>query len=382
MIVWVVGRGIPSKKNKMLGSFELEQAQMLKRHGIDVYYICINVRTIRRWEHFGFHYEVKGEIETVSFNLPIGRLFPNKAKVYAEKMAFEKISRKLIKEKGLPDIIHVHYPTQHAFSVFSAMQLKGVKIVATEHWTKVLGKDLEEPYLSNLRTFVKNADVFCCVGSSLKKAIEEKVTDNSNIIIVPNVVNQVFASSPVNHAAQADFHFLCAGRLVTVKQFDKIAKAFLNVFKEENVKLIIAGGGEELKNIRNVIESKKGENKVSLPGEVSRNEMAELMRDCNVLVTFSRLETFCVPIIEAWACGKPVIATTATMFSDNPDPRLGILVDWQDQKQLEEALRRIYETYNTYNPEWIQKFAEDNYSENAIAGRLKDIYSKVMEQDG
>ena len=379
MIVWVVGRGIPRKKNKMLGSFELEQAQMLKRNGIDVYYICFNVRTIRRWEHFGFHYDMEGEIETVSFNFPIGRVLPNKAKVYAEKIAFDKISRKLIKEKGLPDIIHVHYPTQHAFSVFSTMQLKGVKIVATEHWTKVLGKNLEEPYLSNLKSFVKKADAYCCVGSSLKKAIEEKVTDKSNIIIVPNVVNQVFASSHINHTVHTEFIFLCAGRLVKVKQFDKIAKAFLNVFKEENVKLIIAGGGEELKNIQNIIENKKGENKVCLLGEVSRYEMAELMRDCNVLVTYSRLETFCVPIIEAWACGKPVIATTVTVFSDNPDPRLGIMVDWQDQKTLEEALRRIYETYNTYNPEWIKKYAEDNYSENAIAGKIKDIYSKVME---
>ena len=32
--VWVVGRGIPSPENKMLGSFELEQAQALARQQV------------------------------------------------------------------------------------------------------------------------------------------------------------------------------------------------------------------------------------------------------------------------------------------------------------------------------------------------------------
>lgn len=375
MRIVVVGRGLPAKENNMLGSFEYEQAQMLARAGHEVYYPYIDLRSIRHWRKFGFTSEIKSGVNVVSLSIPIGRLFPIVIRNKLYKSLRQWQLKKIVRKFGIPDIVHVHYPSLFRYDIFRYAQESGAKIIGTEHWTKVQNKTLAPQCLINLKDFVENADAICCVGALLKKSIIELTGTKKEITIIPNVVSINFEPVQEDHVG---FRFISSGRLVPVKQFDKVIEAFLNVFQgQSDVTLTLAGNGEEYSNLVEIIKRRNAENQVRLLGVVSRDEMANLIAGADALVVFSRLETFCVPVIEAWTCGKPVISTATTVLADNPDARLGVMVDCQNIKTLEDALLFVYEHYSEYDSERISEYAKEHFSEEAVCRKLVNIYTEI-----
>ena len=376
MKVWIVGRGIPSPQNKMLGSFELEQAQALANAGVDVKYLALSVRSAKNTRHIGFHVYRNLSIPVYSFNFPMGRVLPQKIKDRVFNFAFSALSKKIVNECGLPDVIHIHYPAQRPYSAIQKLQRQGVKIIATEHWTKVLDKTIGKVFLNNLRDYVQECDAFICVSSTLRQSVEELTGLARQIHVVPNLVNANFRGVST---VKDGFRFVVSGRLVELKQADKVVKAFINVFdKTEDVYLTVVGGGEQYNLLKRYVADAGWESQISLPGSVAREKMAEIMASSDVLVSYSRLETFCVPVIEAWMCGKPVIASkTIPVMIDYHDDRLGITVDEHKIETLEMALLTMYKRYNGYNPKWIEQYARENFSEAAVAEKLKDIYRTI-----
>lgn len=375
--VWVVGRGIPSPHNKMLGSFELEQAQALEKAGLDVVYIGISVRSAQNLRNVGFSTNDDFSIPAYSFNFPIGRAFSQTITDKIFNTAFSVISKKIVKEHGMPDIIHIHYPAQRPYDCLRKMQAQGVKIVATEHWTKVQDMTIGEIPRRNLVTFVSECNSFICVSSALKKSVIELTGTSRRIEVVPNLVNSVFITKPKK--TDNSFTYVVSGRLVEHKQVDKVVQAFIKVFnKDEDVTLTIAGGGEQYTIIKGIIEKESREEQIHLLGPVSREKMANIMASSDALITYSRMETFCVPVIEAWMCGKPVIASeTIPVMIDNPDDRLGLTVDEYKTEALESALVKIIKMRADYDADYIKNYAMHHFSEDSIASRLIEIYESI-----
>ena len=376
MRVWVLGRGVPTKRNNLLGSFEFEQAQMLKRAGHEVYYFGMNIRSARDWDRFGYRYESVEGLETASFSFPLNKIMSASRAHRSLKKAFLKTADKMSARFGAPDIIHIHYPAMWPYSAFETFQKNGVGIVATEHWTQVQEKSISDAYVSNIKDFAAKSDALLCVGSYLVTAIRELTGTDREILVVPNVANKLFR--PVDNKHDG-FRFFTAGRFVPVKQFDKTVAAFCKVFKDiPDVTLTVAGSGEEAENIKNQVSADMAD-RVVFTGTVSREKMAELTADSDVMITYSRLETFCVPVIEAWSCGIPAIAASSSpVMVDYPDERLGIEVDCDKTETLEEALKCIYEGYDKYDSKWISRFAAEHFSEKAVSKQLTDIYQQVM----
>ena len=376
--VWVVGRGIPSPHNKMLGSFELEQAQALEKAGLDVVYIGISVRSAQNLRNVGFNTNDDFSIPAYSFNFPIGRAFSQTITDKIFNTAFSVISKKIVKEHGMPDIIHIHYPAQRPYDCLRKMQKQGVKIVVTEHWTMVQDKSIGEVSRKNLADFVSESNSFICVSSALKKSVIELTGTSRRIEVVPNLVNSVFITKPKK--TDNSFTYVVSGRLVEHKQVDKVVQAFIKVFnKDEDVTLTIAGGGEQYNAIKDIIDKESREEQIHLLGSVSREKMAEIMAKSDALITYSRMETFCVPVIEAWMCGKPVIASNSIpVVADNMDERLGIATDPEDINTLEKAMIDIRNQYHEYDAGCITEYASNHFSEGAIAQQLTELYYHIL----
>lgn len=376
--VWVVGRGIPSPQNKMLGSFELEQAQALAKSGAEVVYLGISVRSARNLRNIGFCTLNNFSVPVYSFNFPIGRVFPQTITDQVYDMAFAAIAKRIIKKHGIPEIIHIHYPAQRPYNGLRRMQERGTRIIATEHWSKVQDMTIGKKARMNLTAFVSESDAFICVSSALKKSVIELTGTSRRIEVVPNLVNPFFNTQ--FQKKSKSFNYVVSGRLVEFKQVNKVVQAFIEVFdKNENVSLTIAGGGEQYNTIKSIIEKESREKQIHLLGSVSREKMAEIMAKSDALITYSRMETFCVPVIEAWMCGKPVVASgSIPVMIDNPDKRLGVTVDQTNTITLENALIEMRRQRAKYNSNWIKNYAMMHFSENAVSQMLIDIYRSVI----
>ena len=92
-------------------------------------------------------------------------------------------------------------------------------------------------------------------------------------------------------------YYLAAGALEPYKRVDLVVKAFSGGTR----RLIVAGRGSLANEIRRIARPP-----VEFEGEVSDTRLRELYRGCRALV-FAGLEDFGMVLVEAQACGRPVI---------------------------------------------------------------------------
>lgn len=92
------------------------------------------------------------------------------------------------------------------------------------------------------------------------------------------------------------------------KNPEGILEAFKRIHQQVDAKLLICGGGwKESDTVAQMIESMGIEQSVTLAGYVPDVDLPALYRNAAVFVYPSLHETFGLPIIEAMACGTPVV---------------------------------------------------------------------------
>lgn len=375
MYAWVIGKAIPTKKNNMYGSFEFEQAAMLARYGIKVVYIGLDFRPMNHLRKWGMSQLKNTYFAAYEYSLPI-RPFPfiqRKVELFFCRQLYHKVEE----IHGLPDLIHVHFPAILNAPIHEEYQKRGVRIVATEHWSDVQTKALSKQYLTNLLWFVYHADAMLCVSKLLKKSILELADTSIKIRIVPNIIDQEFKYK--SKARQKMFTFIGIGRLVHGKRFDLTINAFAKAFGDnKKVKLVIVGEGEEHDRLQKQIHNLDMAGRIYLLGVKNRAETAMELQKSDVLVCSSNLETFCVPIIEAWACGKPVITTDTVGVVEYVDRQLGIVVEANNEKQMIVAMKEMYSKYKSFDCGKIANFAIDHFGETTVSRQLIEIYNNVL----
>lgn len=379
MQIWVIGRGIPAKENNMLGSFEFEQAQMLARHGYEVYYPIIDLRSLRHKRKIGFAHETIAGVNIETLNIPIGRALPAmiRNKLYEPLRKYQ--FRILGKKYGIPNIINVHYPSIYQYDVFDYLQVEGAKIIGTEHWSKVQNLDLPKANQDNLQDFVKKADAITCVGIKLKEAIIRITKTKRNIIIVPNIVSTVFYYKKTNSESHV-FRFIAVGRLSKEKGYDKLVRAFCQSFgNSKNVHLHIVGGGEEYSKLNEIVLQNQAAEIITLHGVMQRYELSHFYHKCNVLIMPSDYETFGVPVIEAMSCGLPVITTKNAGVSNYVSPERGIVLENNEVESISEALIDIYNRYSQFDRQQISEFSNDHFSEDSVFEMINEIIERVAK---
>jgi glycosyltransferase involved in cell wall biosynthesis len=144
--------------------------------------------------------------------------------------------------------------------------------------------------------------------------------------------------------------------------------------------LAIAGQGPLHSTLMQRIKTGGLAQAVTLLGPKKRSEVARLMRDdCDIFVLPSNSETFGVVLIEALACGKPVVATDCGGPRDIvTDSALGLLCRPRDADSVYEALRQTIAKLPTYDLQAIRQHAAQNYDYLSLAARLDKEYDAIL----
>lgn len=378
MNIWVIGRNYPQKNNQMQGSFELEQAKLLAEKGHEVTYIAVVFHPTKKVKNWGY---AQWKEDHVTICIESQFYTPARLGLHLkgfEESKWKKHLERVERIKGTPDIIHVHYPaliTQA--SPILAYQKKGSKVVATEHWSHTLNGLLTKNEKEQLISYLTYSDAFICVGSGLKKAVAKLAKSKREIQVVPNIVDcnlfQLSKEMPRNQ-----FNFVVVGRLISEKQCDQIIYAFTeNFLGYKDVSLTIVGDGKEKKKLERLVHHLKAETQIKFTGVLDREKVVEEVSKANVLICFSKSETFGVTVIEAWACGKPVIVSTGIGFLEYWREDLGIIVPWDSREELGKQMKIMHKNYAIYQKDKIRDFAKTNFSKETVYKQLEKIYLEI-----
>lgn len=106
------------------------------------------------------------------------------------------------------------------------------------------------------------------------------------------------------------------------------------------VELTLLGDGEDRDRIRNEIEKNKAESYIFIPG--SKKNVEDYLNKSDIYVSASKTEGLPLSILEAMACGLPVVATDAGGTKDIVQNGVnGFLVGIDDEDNLKQALQKL-----------------------------------------
>ncbi len=143
------------------------------------------------------------------------------------------------------------------------------------------------------------------------------------------------------------FRFLFVGGTIFRKGVDILLQAYGQAFTAADpVSLVIKDYGGNMiypyeKGAALIAEFLRDSSRpevIHLPQHRSDAEMAELYRACDVFVSSYRGEGFCLPALEAMACGKPVIVTQGGSTDDFVPESAG----WKIPAKLQSTGREVF----------------------------------------
>ena len=179
-----------------------------------------------------------------------------------------------------------------------------------------------KPYVVTIR----NSDLIKCRNSSLYKDIVRHVVSDARSIVVPSVSikNKVESRFGVHaHFVPNGFdpfvlqskepscktRVLSIGRLLPTKGIDTTirAAAKLSEIRGGQIELRIAGDGPDRARLERLIVQLGCEQRVTLLGSLSRDEVGQLLRWADIMCLPSTEETFGLVYLEALSAGVPII---------------------------------------------------------------------------
>jgi glycosyltransferase involved in cell wall biosynthesis len=140
------------------------------------------------------------------------------------------------------------------------------------------------------------------------------------------------------HTRKDDFYLL-ACRFVPYKRAEVVVESFAN---QRTHRLVVVGDGPERERVR---AAARGASNIEFVGTVPQHELISLMQRARAFV-FAAEEDFGITLVEAQACGTPVIAysrggAAEIVVQEDADSPTGILFNHQEADAVTTAVERF-----------------------------------------
>lgn len=366
--------GYPDNK-RATNIFIKNQANALRRKGLEIGVMVLDIRSIRRIRKFGFYKSIIDDIPVWIVSFPWGGFLPGIAQRlynYLGKKGYGKIQ----KEFGRPDILHSHFGGSGI--VGAKIKSKyGIPLVITEHGSKMLSHSKDNRHKNRvLNEAYRVCDKLIAVSSTLANSI--KGFGIETVIVIPNIIPMNYFVSNKETISNKKKQFISVGNLLPNKRFDLVILAFKRLCNlKDDVFLIIVGDGPLLNDLTKLILKEKLENKVFLQGFVKNSELPALYRKSIGFVLPSEYETFGVVFAEALASGIPVIATDCGGPADIVNTTNGLIIEKNSEEALFKAMLFMYENYKNYDSETLITDCYNRFGEESVITRIIDVYADI-----
>jgi len=386
MHILLICQTFPDPTNQRKGVFYRDQALALHRAGHKVGVIALGGLDALNLRHPGI-IKWKDQIRYIDNGIPVFRALriPLPLKKHDSKLRLWTITtpviraaEKYIAKYGAPDLLHSQNFFYAGLSGIRAAQALDLTHILTEHSSNFLNefpKDKQQIIKQQLPKIDRVSAVSNNLADHMRTFVPEK-----NIHIIGNVVDTNLFSPGKKAKGNHPFTFTVAAHLDRNKNVEIPLRAFQKAFfGNEDFQLIICGNGPEKNNLTALTDHLSLTSQVSFIDFLSREELASLYRRSHVVISSSIKETFGLTLVEAMACGTPVIATRSGGPQDFVTREVGILIEPNNVEEMAEAMLAINQDYRTYKPEIIRDYCTQNYSEATFVKKIEKTYKKTKQ---
>jgi len=397
MKVCILTTSFPLGKGDISGMFVLEQARHLIRHGATTRVVAPHHAGALAHEDMQgiaihrFRYFLPERLQKVCY----GSGIPNNIREF--KWARLQLPFLLLMftvqairyARGC-DVIHAHWSIA-GIAGFIAARILGKPIVLNIHQGTI------RDFTKIERILLEKVDYVVFNSSYTLSHVMRYARPGAFRIVPPGVDTDRFRRHP--HQTDADIllkdmiinkpAIFTLGRLVEWKGHKYLIEAIRLVNERYKVHLLIGGEGTLRQELANLVCEKGLEDRVTfldhIPGRLMNiyYSLADIYVQPSIIDKDGTTEGLGVTILEAMACETACIGSSVGGIPDIiKDGENGFLVNPADPEQLAEKI--IFLLKNRELREGIgkkgRKFVEENYSWNAKAGELMEIYRGLLKK--
>ncbi len=290
---------------------------------------------------------------------PIPLRFPKVCgDVYHSHIPSPFFAREIAKRRLKPHVVTYHN------DVVIPERVDGRRIPAK------IGKIVEKINEDVTVPILESADVIIATTESYAES--SPILGEFDVEIVPNAIDV----EKYEFCNEKDDYVVYVGRLVEYKGLPILLEAMKIIQRELPIKLVVVGDGEDRQRFEKLAKELRVD--VEFKGRLPEREKIDVIKRARILVlpSQSRLEAFGIVLLEAMACGTPVIGSNTAGVRDVA--REGGLV-FYDVEDLADKILKL--ATNDRLARSLGKKGrmrvEEKYDWNAVIGRIEEIYMNV-----
>lgn len=207
---------------------------------------------------------------------------------------------------------------------------------------------------------------FAVLSPSTKQDVENMGIKLDKIVVIPPGVDLDYFKP--NYPQKEHGLIVHTGRLKRYKSVDHLLWATqMLASKRSDFKVVIVGDGDDLPRLKDLTKKLAIENYVTFTGYIPEQEKLNYYQKATVLVENSIKEGWGMIVIEANACGTPVVAARSPGLRDTVlDEKTGLLYDYGKIEQLAQKIELLLDNKNLNKQmgeagvEWAKNFSWDN----------------------
>jgi len=220
-----------------------------------------------------------------------------------------------------PDVIHIHTPSLVGWLALFVSSVFDIPVVGTYHTflpdflqyaplPRISRTDVAKRFTwMYTRRFYNRCDLVTTPSIAMKRELERHGIKRKVLFISNGVDLEKFRPMRAGKTGKTVLH---VGRIGYEKNINVVLKAFRELLKShDDAKLVIAGRGPDLEKLKSYAVRLGIDKSTRFLGPVPHDALPKLYSSADVFVTASTIETEGLVILEAMACGLPIVGVNA-----------------------------------------------------------------------
>jgi len=376
----------PTQKDPTLGNFVMRHIDATAAYSCP---IVLTVEfSIKQRKRFEIKHEIQGKIQHVTVYV----------KKYSPKKCFFNLLRKwslfkayqvgfhyIRKQITVPDLLHLHVALPAGkIALWWHFRYK-ISYLLTEHWSVYNVANFAQCSFMQRKWLLwigNHAAQILPVSKNLLFNMRQCGIKTAATVI-PNVVDADFFCPMV----ETEHSFSHRQHILHVSTLDEDAKniwGILHVIKKLYAQrqdfILQIVHDYPRPDLEAYIENHKLTSVVLFNGRKTASELLEYYRKAAFVLLFSNYENQPCVLLEAFAVGKPVVATSVGDIPEMVNSERGRLVAPKDEQTLLTVLNEMLDNAATYNSDTIRQYVMTQFSMDTVGMKVNEIYKKYVKK--
>lgn len=266
----------------------------------------------------------------------------------------------IVSKKFQINILHAHSTIPNGFIAAIVSKIMGIPLFITAHGMDIYNYENYTLFRKIIQFSLNSSVNAIAVSEDLRDRMRILGVNKDKIIILRNAVdkNKFFPKKnntfrKILNIESSDVVILFVGYLDIFKGIFETLDAFIDISKlYNNVKLIMISSGPKEYELKKIISDSNLEDRVIFAGEISPLDIPKYYQVSDIFVLPSHIKGVPVVVIEAMACGLPVIVSNTEIINNGVN---GFLISHNNKDLLVKKLQILIN-----NPHLRKKFSEES----------------------